>query len=191
MSNWSKQYNDIYWQNESSPYLSAANLNENQSWIKELDSRTKELYARTDTAEPGGIARDVYFDNSTSGLDADNVQDAIDEVESSVNALNSFVNGMIFVSESLRYNVSFDAGTIGTRCISADVDISKSGYTILTANLLNSSVSGSFDTTLMARPDTKKLQIRCYRATASAVSGAYIQYQIIYLKNAVSTLAEG
>lgn len=45
-------------------------------------------YRITDSNPPAPTAKDMSYDNSESGIEAENVQDAIDEVKDNVNTLN-------------------------------------------------------------------------------------------------------
>jgi microcystin-dependent protein len=82
------------------------------------------------TAEPAsgawrkvGTAESTTYDNSESGLNADNVQDAVDEVQSSVNNLETIPSGAV---------MNFAMPTAPTGWLKADgSDVSRSTYSSL------------------------------------------------------------
>ena len=63
-------------------------------------------YRITDTNPPVPTAKDMAYDNSESSLDAETVQDAIDEIQNDVNSLNNSLT-------SVNGTASITGGTFG------------------------------------------------------------------------------
>lgn len=89
----------------------------------------------------------------------------------------------LIIVETKTYSVSYDAGTIGTRCVSENVTLNKSGYTPIAISIVSVSDSSKFSVNLMINPSNGLGQIKCYRATTAAASNVTLTYSVTYLRN--------
>ena len=73
-------------------------------------------------------AIEVFYDNTDSGLTADTVQDAVDEVAGDISALDTKIDNKILVE---RVRVVTDHALAGSTGESLNVSVAKSGYTCI------------------------------------------------------------
>lgn len=98
-----------------------------------------------------------------------------------ITELNNTLANKIVISESRKFSVIYSAGTVGTRCISSDINFTKTGYMVIGIVLENNSNSNDFSINMYSSPNGDG-QVKCYRATGNAVSNGEITYRVIYLK---------
>lgn len=136
-------------------------------------------YRITDSNPPAPEAKDMGYDNSESGLEAETVQDAIDEVQNDVSSLNESL-GIIKSYASSINNVTITANKPGTVDIVIPdyKDWIDNGYTgiVITAILfVNSCLSCNRDRVVQS--DGKvRIQYDNYASTTSVPSRAIIMW---------------
>jgi len=140
-----------------------------------IDGTPTDLYAPSATVIPG--ADGISYNNSTSGLTATNVQDAIDEVDGAVDTLSSAVAGKSTVSVSQVVSTGTKIATVTVDSVGTDIyapaqstpTASQVSYDNTTSGMTASDVQAAIDE-LDSTVDTK-IDVNRARQIAEQAAG--------------------
>lgn len=96
-----------------------------------------------------------------------------------------------FVYEQVTVNVSFAAGTIGSRGAAVSLgSTAKSGYTFLDATILSHTNTTQFSVDIVRNSSTNTVSLIAYRATAQAVTDAQVIVRKMWVSSKLTGAAE-